>query len=52
MRADTIIQAETGARIVFSKQDEYFPPTHYRLIAIYADDISVVVGTFERGCQR
>ena len=25
MRADTIIQAETGARIVFSNQDEYFP---------------------------
>jgi hypothetical protein len=36
------IQAESGARMVFSNKAEYFPNTHFRVLAVYANDLSCI----------
>jgi hypothetical protein len=42
------IQVETGAKIVFSNQGEYYPGTYYRLMGIYADGFDPILGTIDR----
>eukprot|EP00927_Polykrikos_kofoidii_P017765 TRINITY_DN18118_c0_g1_i1.p1 TRINITY_DN18118_c0_g1~~TRINITY_DN18118_c0_g1_i1.p1 ORF type:complete len:460 (-),score=70.29 TRINITY_DN18118_c0_g1_i1:318-1697(-) len=41
------IQAETGARLVFSNKDDYYPGTQLRVLGIYADDFARIVNAFE-----
>lgn len=40
------IQKETGARLVFSNRNDYFPDTKYRVLGIYADDPNVILDVF------
>ncbi|CAJ1441571.1 unnamed protein product, partial [Effrenium voratum] len=40
------IQQETGARLVFSNRNDYFPDTKYRVMGIYSDDPGVILDVF------
>ncbi|CAE7654609.1 PCBP3, partial [Symbiodinium pilosum] len=40
------IQKETGARLVFSNRNDYFPDTRYRVLGIYADDPGAIIRVF------
>lgn len=40
------IQKETGARLVFSNRNDYFPDTKYRVMGIYADDANAILDVF------
>eukprot|EP00913_Durusdinium_trenchii_P018014 g16927.t2 len=37
---------ETGARLVFSNRNDYFPDTKYRVMGIYADDANAILDVF------
>mmetsp|Transcript_66469 Transcript_66469/g.155879 ORF Transcript_66469/g.155879 Transcript_66469/m.155879 type:complete len:497 (-) Transcript_66469:28-1518(-) len=40
------IQKETGARLVFSNRNDYFPDTRYRVLGIYSDDPGSILAVF------
>lgn len=40
------IQSETGTKLVFSNRGEYFPESSYRVLGIYADDMSCIDAAF------
>ncbi|CAE7038480.1 Pcbp3 [Symbiodinium natans] len=40
------IQKETGARLVFSNRNDYFPETRYRVLGIYTDDPGAILNVF------
>mmetsp|Transcript_93069 Transcript_93069/g.290107 ORF Transcript_93069/g.290107 Transcript_93069/m.290107 type:complete len:403 (+) Transcript_93069:91-1299(+) len=40
------IQSETGTKIVFSSRGDYFPSSSFRVMGIYADEASCIVGAF------
>jgi len=42
------IQAETGSRLVVSNRDEYFPSTRFRVLVVYSDEASGVLGALDR----
>jgi len=41
------IQQETGTKLVFSNRGDYFPHTHFRVLAIYSDDPHNIMRAFE-----
>lgn len=46
------LQTETGAKLIFSNKDDYYPGTRYRVLGIYADDERPVLGTLDRVMDR
>mmetsp|Transcript_32401 Transcript_32401/g.61012 ORF Transcript_32401/g.61012 Transcript_32401/m.61012 type:complete len:493 (+) Transcript_32401:43-1521(+) len=40
------IQKETGARLVFSNRNDYFPETRYRVMGIYTDEPGSILDVF------
>jgi len=41
------IQQETGTKLVFSNRGDYFPHTHFRVLAIFSDDPHNIMRVFE-----
>eukprot|EP00429_Kryptoperidinium_foliaceum_P102937 CAMPEP_0176254354 /NCGR_PEP_ID=MMETSP0121_2-20121125/36489_1 /TAXON_ID=160619 /ORGANISM="Kryptoperidinium foliaceum, Strain CCMP 1326" /LENGTH=193 /DNA_ID=CAMNT_0017594161 /DNA_START=44 /DNA_END=621 /DNA_ORIENTATION=+ len=42
------IQAETGTKLVVSNRDEHFPGTRFRVLVIYSDEATGVLGALDR----